>query len=149
MAEPNRKAYRSNFLHTFQWTLLWSFGSVLGLMLSRGNFLIIFVLIPFILIFALAGTFFAVHFYPVYISSQGIRSYNAWGIYSSIAWPEITAIELFNFLGLRYLTVKGGRKKQVLIPLFLSEMDAFQNDIQAFTGDSSLLTQSLKRELNK
>ena len=82
----------------------------------------------------------AVIAFPLYVSQNGIRSYNAWGRYHTIEWSEMLAVKPMNLLGLRYLRVKAADSSQVIwIPLYLANQDKFFADIQRYSDSDNPL----------
>jgi hypothetical protein len=61
----------------------------------------------------------AVNCFPVYVGETGIRSYDFWGMYSTMTWAEMATISRFRLLWLHYLIVRS-KTKVIYIPLFLS-----------------------------
>jgi hypothetical protein len=85
----------------------------------------------------------AVRFYPVYVGPSGVRSYTTWGLYRTVPWSEIESVRRFNLPGLRYLIVgKGGG---VYLPLFLTEMEGFREQVRLYAGASNPLVQELEK----
>ncbi len=93
------------------------------------------------------GALFAVAIiaYPVYVSTDGIRCYNFYGIYRTIPWHTVSQIRYMTVFGLPYLAVSsalGG--SEITVPLFFSNMRRFLEVVREYAGEDHSLTKALK-----
>ncbi len=87
----------------------------------------------------------AVALFPVYVLHHGVRCYNFWGAYRTIAWSEVSDVQRQNLFGLRYLSVAsiaGG--SPIWIPLYLSDMTGFITAVKNRAGRANPLVVALE-----
>jgi hypothetical protein len=85
-----------------------------------------------------------VFYFKVYAGPEGLRAYNFWGLYRTVAWEDIRSARPVNFLGLRYLRAHTANASSPLwLPLFLTEQDRFDALVRAHAGPSHPLTRAL------
>ena len=98
------------------------------------------------LLFAIACWLFAMVFlvynYPVYVSADGVRSYNLWGIYNTMPWNEMKTTSRYSVIWLHYIVVKND-KMTIHIPLFLSRQQRFVEMVNGFAGPENALVRAL------
>jgi hypothetical protein len=93
------------------------------------------------------GTVFAaaVVCFPVYVSPEGLRCYNFWGVYQSIGWFEIERISPTNLFGLKYLRVFSHETPaEIWLPLYLTNLREFTDDVRQFAGADHSLVAALE-----
>jgi hypothetical protein len=96
----------------------------------------------------LALTPVVVWFFPVSISQDGIRSFNFWGLYHTVAWPEVTAVKPVNLLGLRYLFIYSPKLRWPLwVPRFLADPARFKRLVLDYAGPNHPLSQAIRGEV--
>jgi hypothetical protein len=144
-----RRTYRSSFWTLWRWTtaccgligaLVYGF-----CLLSGGPPQVAF---PTAGLSLVLGTLFAVAVvcFPVYLSPEGLRCYNYWGLYRSIAWLEVGQISPESVLGLKYLRVTSrGSGAEVWLPLYLSDMSSFIEQTRHYAGPDHPLVEALER----
>lgn len=82
---------------------------------------------------------------PVYVSAEGIRSYNFYGIYSTVAWNAEMRTRRHNLFGLRYIVISSRANwTELWVPLFLSDMRGFTEAVAEFGGDEHPLVLELR-----
>jgi len=89
---------------------------------------------------AFALTAIAVAYFKVYVHPDGIRGYNAWGLYHDLAWPDIEKIRPFTLPGLRYIRVYCKNNSSVMwLPLFLTNMSRFKELVSQYAKPDNAL----------
>lgn len=81
---------------------------------------------------------------PITLSKNGLRSYTILGVYHSIEWKQISRVEGFSVLGIRYAKVYsqlGGAP--IWLPAFLARPDRFFAQIRQQTVYSNEVEQAL------
>lgn len=146
--DQTKKSYRSAFLPSY--TFILCFGFVLGMasLIARHGLSIK----PVGVLFGLLGgavtglvfTWLAIVLFQVYVGPSGVRSYNFWGVYRTVAWSDINSVSRFNLLWLCYLVVKKEGACSILVPLFLSEKQRFLESIKAYAGGENPLVRALE-----
>jgi hypothetical protein len=69
--------------------------------------------------------------FPVYVSPEGIRCYNFFGLYRTLPWHAVTRIGHDSVFGMGYLVVaSSARRSEIYIPLYLSDMAAFTDVVR-------------------
>src|SRR5436190_1730308 len=86
----------------------------------------------------------AVAYYKVYVTSDGLKCYDAFGIYHFAPWETIERVRPFNLLGLRYLMVQSSAtRRELCVPLFLADMPGFCAAIADYAGPDHPVTEAL------
>jgi hypothetical protein len=89
----------------------------------------------------------AIAYYGVYLCLDGIRCYDSLNIYQFARWGSLEGVRPINFLGLRYLRVRAaGLRRELWVPLFLSDPDGFRKVVVALAGPANPLTQWLEQQ---
>ncbi|MBI1916123.1 MAG: hypothetical protein HYS12_15525 [Planctomycetes bacterium] len=88
----------------------------------------------------------AVVYLRVYVTADGIRCYDASGVFYHFApWPTIERVRPLNVLGLRYLMVQSSAtRRELCVPLFLTDMPGFRAAIADRAGPDHPLTEALQ-----
>lgn len=86
----------------------------------------------------------AVICFPVRIGPKAIRSYNFWGVYSTVAWADITSVGRFNLLGLRFVTIQHPAGARLYVPLFLADFPRFRARVLEWAGPENVFAQALQ-----
>jgi hypothetical protein len=139
-----RKKYYSDFLAVFRMLCFSIIGGAVASQIMRMSFSPIVFLVTVIVgaLFAALISFLLILCWPVYLTPTGIKSYTLWGLYRTFAWSEITKIEHFDMLGLKYLTIADNRGRKIFIPTFLSHHEDFANALTSYAGTEHLLVKS-------
>jgi hypothetical protein len=120
------KIFRSAFLITFVHVFLLY---ALIVFIDDGlDFNRIFFLVGSII--ALFFTYLMIRIYKITIRSEGIRGYDCWGIFHFIEWEMITDVKPIRILGLKYIRALNKETRPLWLPLFLSDMNKFKEEIQ-------------------
>lgn len=85
---------------------------------------------------------------PTRADSDGMVSYNGWGIRRKVAWDRITGAKVMNFMpGLKYLAVLDGTNyfNRILIPTFITNKSELYDDVVEFAGVDHPLAAALRR----
>ena len=83
---------------------------------------------------ALIPTGAAVAYFKVYVNPNGIRGYNALGLYHNLQWSEIDVVYLFKMPGLRHVLLCSKATSRVMwVPLFLSDINRFKELVNQHT----------------
>ncbi len=148
MIEQPPVTFRSSFAVAWRWTtticgIVFGFGYVIAWFLSGRQP----DAPPTIATAVVAGLLFAVAiiFWPVYVLSDGIRTYNYWGMYRTVPWTEFTVVERANIFGLRYLRFASIDGTRLYIPLWLADMPGFAAIVRDRAGDVHPLVFALER----
>ena len=148
MGPSNSRAFRSSFMVLWRWTsalcglggaLIYGTAWFMGRPISGP---------PTIALSLLLGILFAVAvvLMPVYVTPEGVRCYNFWGLYRTVGWAEMGEIRRQSVLGLRYLTVAPPDGAwPIYVPLYLSDMPEFLAAVRKHAGDAHPLVAALER----
>jgi hypothetical protein len=97
-------------------------------------------------ILTLLLTLFRILKRKTHIGPAGIAGYSAWGKYEQMAWQDMVAVKPFNFFGLKYLHVYSQDQHRPLwVPLFLADMQGFEDAVHAWAGLDNSLAASLRK----
>lgn len=138
--------FRSSFAALWRWI---SAACAIGGVFFYGVVLALGLPIPFGITFGISTVMavvfaVAIRFFPVYVRADGIRCYDFGGIYHTIPWGEIARVRRAGILGLRYLVASDSSgRREVWIPLYLSDMPNFALAIRACAGDEHPLVDAL------
>jgi hypothetical protein len=89
-------------------------------------------------------TLLAVFYYKVYVGPEGVRCYNFWGLYRTVAWDDFAAIRPVNFCGLRFLRVRSTSPgTPIWVPLFLTKPRMFEEAVIRHGGVTHPLARAL------
>jgi hypothetical protein len=84
--------------------------------------------------------------FPVYVSPDGLKAYNFWGIYTSVGWDSITAAKTVHFGVAGFLRVfTRDTRLPFWLPLFSANMDRFTELVREYAGPNNPLTIALER----
>lgn len=132
----DRLAFRDSFLAVWRWTgslcgiigiaflaMCWMFGQPI----SPPPTLFLAILIGLVL------AVFVVLF-PVYVLPEGVRCYNYWGLYQTIAWNDFGEIRYCNIFGLKYLKANSLSGGTIYIPLYLWNKVGFKSAVTERAG---------------
>jgi len=146
----NERKYYSSFEPLFRTASLGTVGWLIAELISRPHrfLIILFIATPIVLSFQAALLLATIRLFPVKIGPEGIRSYTAYGNYQTIIWQDFKHLKPFSILGLRYISIKNTRSKSIHIPLFLSGMNRFLEDVRTLAGAEHMLVQALSKELH-
>jgi len=122
--------FRMAFLPIWRFVTMWSGGGVAVILLWIST--IVPIPLPTILVTMLVAVVSAgvlvpvIRMLPVYLTPDGIRCADAFGIYRTARWEDIETVRPFNFAGLKYLRVRtAGLRREMWLPLFLADMPIF------------------------
>ena len=143
------ETYRSAFLPTFM--VVFGFSGLLGVCILLARYglsinpvgLVAGVSVGAVLCLAL--TALAVYGFPLYVAPSGIRCYNFWGLYRTVAWGDIESARPFDLLVLRYLVVQAQGGDTIFVPLFLSNMQRFRESVKGYAGENNPLVRELEK----
>jgi hypothetical protein len=83
-------------------------------------------------------------YYKVYVSPDGVRAYNFWGVYRFARWADFRRVALGSFLGLPLLRAyTDGAWTPLWLPLFLADWDGFCALVRTHAGAEHPLTVAL------
>jgi hypothetical protein len=151
------EVFRLSFLSTFSLLLLWFW--VLGLavgslfLLATGLWsqvtadallvsLAVFGGLSLILLVPLTGL--VVWYFKVFVHPDGLRCCDAWGLYRSVAWSDITGVRPLNLVGLRYLLVSSSSLRGALwLPVYLVDRHRFAERVCQAAGPEHPLSRAL------
>lgn len=148
-----RLSFQSSFLFVFVYSLVIASIVAVGLVWYNGgkwNATAFLYGLAIGTVFLFFWTFLFISIYPVYLSEEGIRCYNSWGVYRTFDWSEISFVKSINILGFRYLrigSVEGGSK--LWVPMFLEDMAGFREAVRDFAGTEHVLTKALGGDRNE
>jgi hypothetical protein len=131
-----RLTFRSSFVHAIQWAC--AFFGVVGAIAylaawATGNAFDVPPTVGFVAAFAVFSAVM-VFVYPVYVSFEGVRTYDAFGSYESVGWPAIDVVRTFNILGLKYLTFSAPSGRRLYVPTWLADMEGFAAAVRERAG---------------
>jgi hypothetical protein len=90
----------------------------------------------------------AIALFPVYVSPDGLKCYNFWGIYCFAPWPSIIETKPGNVFGLKYLRVRSSSfSSEMWVPLYLSRMSDFVVAVRESAGESNPLVVALQEHV--
>lgn len=82
--------------------------------------------------------------FRVRVGPEGLRAFNAWGLYRTVDWKDIEAVQLVSLLGLRYARAEIDKVGGPLwIPLFLARREQFAAMVREYAGADHPLTKTL------
>ena len=97
--------------------------------------------------FVLIFTFVLIRYFKITITNTGIKGYGFWGKYHSIEWEDIVDVKPLRIIGLKYIRVFNTRTKRPLwLPLFLSDMNRFKEEIQAIVPHNNPMNLFFKNQ---
>jgi hypothetical protein len=101
--------------------------------------------------FALAGFLavllsLAVAVYPVYVRPDGLRSYDLFGVYHTVAWGEVVSARRERVFGLAYLVATSASGVRLWLPLYLKEMPDFARAVTACASEGNPLVAALDEQ---
>ena len=147
----SREAYYSSFWHTYGIIQLWTLPTLVVIAVTLQGWRInpVGLLISMLSAAALGLVLvlIAVPCFPVYVEPDGIRSYDFWGMYHTVAWPELVSIRTINLGGLRYLLIRRVGGPLIFVSLFLSRMGDFRDSVQRHASDENPLARELAMRL--
>ena len=83
---------------------------------------------------------------PIYVSQEGIRSFNIWGAYRLVLWSDIREIRPVNLLGLKYLRIYSAAIDwPVWLPLYLSDIGGFVTQARQHAGADHPIVATIER----
>ncbi len=98
------------------------------LSVTKGSCLTAFVVTPIL-------SWVLIKIFPVYVLPEGLRSYNAFGYYTTIRWEEIAEVEPTKILGLKYVRIRStSKKRSILIPTWLNDNTSFLKSVTKLGG---------------
>ena len=75
--------------------------------------------------------------------AEGLRAFNAWGLYRTVDWKDIEAVQLVSLLGLHYARAEIDKVGGPLwIPLFLARREQFAAMVRTYAGADHPLTKT-------
>ena len=81
----------------------------------------------------------------IYVSEEEIKAHNRRGQLTDLAWGSIDQIRYQNRLGVKYIFVKNDESEvELVLPLFIDDLDDFQQQVENFAGATHPLTEKLK-----
>jgi hypothetical protein len=87
----------------------------------------------------------ALAYYRVSVAADGLKCYDAFGIYHFAAWPTVERVRPLNLLGLRYLLVRSSAVPRALwVPLFLADLPGFRAAVAQHAGPTHPLAEALR-----
>jgi hypothetical protein len=103
--------------------------------------------VAFLELYALAFVAALSAYFKVYVSPDGLRAFNFWGLYREVAWAELRSAGPVNFLGLKYLRAypTGGRAP-LWLPLFLRDQGRFCALVRQYAGPEHPVAVALQEE---
>jgi hypothetical protein len=146
MQSPCR-TFRSSFLVLWRWTTIYC--AVLGGLLYLTTWMDGHPMPPDVtttIALGLGAIFaLAVVGFPVYVSADGIRCYNFYGIYHTVSWANMQRLQIRSLFGLRYLVIDAsGSGSEIWLPLYLSDMPGFVASVREYAGEQHALVQLLE-----
>ena len=81
-------------------------------------------------IIALFFNYLMIRFFKITINSEGIKGYDCWGIIHFIEWERIVDVKPIRIFGLKYIRALNKETRPLWLPLFLSDMNKFKEEIQ-------------------
>jgi hypothetical protein len=97
--------------------------------------------------FGLLYTLAVVFYFKVYAGPTGLRCYNFWGVYRTVAWADIRSARPFNFLGLPFVrTHTANAITPLWVPLFLTEPERFAALVRRCAGPENPLTRAIEAD---
>ena len=82
--------------------------------------------------------------FKVTVLAEGLRCYDPLGVYHTVKWEDIMAVERAQLYGLPYLMVKGKELSQPLtLPLWLQDMARFRSAVDSSAGHQNILSKAL------
>jgi hypothetical protein len=88
-----------------------------------------------------------VGYFKVYVSPEGLRCFNLWGLYRLLRWDDFRSVRPINALGLRYLLAYPADGGSALwLPLFLADGEGFHRLVREYAGPAHPLSRALLDE---
>lgn len=82
--------------------------------------------------------------FPTRVGPGGVCSYNFWGLYRTLAWPEIHAVGHLRIPGLPYLLLRDEHGGTLYVPRFLVDPDQFRSRVRELAGEDHPLSRALE-----
>jgi hypothetical protein len=85
--------------------------------------------------------------FPVYISPDGLKAYNFWGVYTTVGWDSIITARPAHFGVVGFLRVfTRNTWFPFWLPLFSANMDRLTDLVREYAGPENPLTFALDRQ---
>jgi hypothetical protein len=144
--------FHLSFVPVWRVATTWSAGIVVVLLWGIGQMAGPLPAIPDLLVVALSGLVGGlvvavfVRCYPITLTAEGLRGYDAYGFCRLARWEAITGVRPVRFLGLRYLRVySADTPRPRWLPLFLSDLAGFAAEAKRLAGPDHPLVRALPR----
>lgn len=83
--------------------------------------------------------------YPVRVLPEGLRAFNAWGVYKTVKWGDIPSVSMGSFLRMRYLRVPVPASAwPMTVPLALRDLPGFVAAIEQHAGPEHALAVAVR-----
>lgn len=90
-------------------------------------------------------------YFPIHISSWGLRARNLFGMAREVAWEEIVAVDTIRWMVFtRYVRISTARKRHIIwLPLFLKDMPGFAARVAELAPEGNPLRVCLSQDSHR
>lgn len=112
-----------------------------GLHLAAWLFLVVVVGIPATVTFTALVTWFCIATFKVHVGTDGIRCFDAWGIYRFVPWNQAEFASRVNLVTSQYLRVRARDARCVIwLPVQLEHADRFGDVLRRYEPTPGMLS---------